>query len=117
MLQGNNGNKKVYASLTTGCISGGIEAICVWPMEYMKTQLQLQRVVPGVAPPFNGIISGMRYTIRTKGFLSLYDGLGITLVGSIPKAGIRFGGNAYFKEALRGIFVYIYYLCILIYYI
>ena len=27
-------------------------------------------------------------------------GLGVTLVGSIPKAGIRFGGNAYCKQLL-----------------
>lgn len=115
MSQGNNGNRKVYISLTTGCIAGGVEAICVWPMEYIKTQLQLQRIVPGATPPFTGIISGIQYTIRTTGFLSLYDGLGITLVGSIPKAGIRFGGNAYFKEVLRGI-LYIFIIFFLLYF-
>ena len=78
----------VYASIVTGCISGGIECVAVWPMEYIKTQLQLQRKLPaGQAPAFNGIISGLSYTVRTTGFLSLYNGLGITLVGSIPKAG------------------------------
>jgi len=30
----------------------------------------------------------------------LYNGLGVTLIGSIPKAGIRFGANSYFKKAL-----------------
>ena len=40
------------------------------------------------------------YTTRTTGFLSLYNGLGVTLIGSIPKAGIRFGANSYFKKAL-----------------
>jgi hypothetical protein len=30
------------ASLITGCIAGGIECVTVWPMEYIKTQLQLQ---------------------------------------------------------------------------
>jgi solute carrier family 25 (mitochondrial citrate transporter), member 1 len=38
--------------------------------------------------------------VKTTGFLSLYNGLGVTLVGSIPKAGIRFGGNAYCKKLL-----------------
>ena len=38
--------------------------------------------------------------MKTTGFLSLYNGLGVTLVGSIPKAGIRFGGNAYCKKLL-----------------
>lgn len=48
----------------------------------------------------SGVISGLAYTVKTTGFLSLYNGLGVTLVGSIPKAGIRFGGNAYCKKLL-----------------
>jgi len=36
-----------------------------------------------------------------KGFMSLYRGLAPTLIGSIPKAGIRFGLNAVIKDALR----------------
>lgn len=75
--------KKVspVVSLMTGCVSGCIECIAVWPMEYIKTQLQLQRQLkPGQVPPFTGIISGLTYTVRTTGFLSLYNGLGVTLV-------------------------------------
>ena len=41
------------------------------------------------------------YTVRTTGFFSLYRGLAPTLIGSVPKAGIRFGFNAYLKEKLR----------------
>eukprot|EP01036_Dinobryon_divergens_P046610 gene46610-62341_t len=86
-------------ALTTGCIAGGIEAIAVWPMENIKTQLQLQtKLKVGEKPPFTGIVSGLLYTTRTTGFLSLYNGLGVTLIGSIPKAGIRFGANAWCKK-------------------
>eukprot|EP01038_Epipyxis_sp_PR26KG_P011864 gene11864-15876_t len=88
-------------SLVTGCIAGGIECVAVWPMEYIKTQLQLQKQIKGGAkPPYTGVISGLVYTVKTTGFFSLYRGLDVTLVGSIPKAGIRFGGNAYFKKVL-----------------
>jgi solute carrier family 25 citrate transporter 1 len=92
-------------------------------MEYIKTQLQLQSLVKpgGQKPAFNGMIGGLVYTVRTHGFFALYRGLGVTLVrflfslrlysifiaivlflqiGSVPKAGIRFGGNAYFKQIL-----------------
>jgi solute carrier family 25 citrate transporter 1 len=81
--------------------SGGIEATAVWPMEFIKTQLQLQSKVKGVALPYNGMISGLTYYVRGTGFLSLYRGLAPTLVGSIPKAGIRFGLNGVFKEYLK----------------
>lgn len=87
--------------MAAGCIAGGIEATAVWPMEFIKTQLQLQSKVKGVALPYNGMISGLTYYVRGTGFLSLYRGLAPTLVGSIPKAGIRFGLNGVFKEYLK----------------
>lgn len=88
------------SAIITGCIAGGIEAVCVWPMEYMKTQLQLQTKAPGVKPPFTGVISGILYTVKTTGFFSLYNGLGVTLLFSVPKAGIRFGANSQCKKML-----------------
>mmetsp|Transcript_32656 Transcript_32656/g.38030 ORF Transcript_32656/g.38030 Transcript_32656/m.38030 type:complete len:292 (-) Transcript_32656:334-1209(-) len=90
-----------WLPLASGCVAGGIEAIAVWPMEYIKTQLQLQSKAKGVKLPYNGMISGLTYTVRTTGFFSLYRGLAPTLLGSIPKAGIRFGLNSFFKDKLR----------------
>jgi solute carrier family 25 citrate transporter 1 len=51
--------------------------------------------------PYTGMISGLRYTIQTTGFISIYRGLAPTLLGSVPKAGIRFGLNAVIKDLLR----------------
>jgi solute carrier family 25 (mitochondrial citrate transporter), member 1 len=98
---GDDGVKKSsnpVVALLTGSIAGCIEAIAVWPMENIKTQLQLHK--PGAPRPFTGILEGLGYTVRTTGFLSLYRGLGVTLLGTMPKAGIRFGGNAYCKRLL-----------------
>lgn len=47
------------------------------------------------------MLSGLSYTVQTTGFFSLYRGLAPTLIGSVPKAGIRFGLNATIKERLR----------------
>ena len=47
------------------------------------------------------MISGLSYTVRTHGFFALYRGLAPTLIGSIPKAGIRFGLNSVIKDSLR----------------
>jgi len=99
-----NKKKNPFLAMGAGCIAGGIEATCVWPMEFIKTQLQLhsKTTVAGVKPlPYTGMISGLSYTVRTTGFLSLYRGLAPTLIGSIPKAGIRFGLNSVIKDALR----------------
>lgn len=51
--------------------------------------------------PYTGMVSGLRYTVQTTGFWSLYRGLAPTLLGSIPKAGIRFGLNAVIKDRLK----------------
>jgi len=63
------GNDKKVKSpllpLAAGCIAGGIEATCVWPMEYIKTQLQLH--AKGSKLPYTGMISGLTYTVRTSG--------------------------------------------------
>lgn len=70
-----------WVSVTAGCIAGGIECVAVWPMEYIKTQLQLQKVSKlGEKPPFTGMVEGLLYTVRSTGVLSLYRGLSVTLV-------------------------------------
>lgn len=89
-------SKNPVVATAAGAIAGGVETICVWPMEYIKTQLQLQRKM--VSPKFTGIFSCARWTIQNTGFFSLYRGLAPVLIGSIPKAGIRFGGNGFFRE-------------------
>lgn len=99
--QTSNKKPNPLISLSAGCIAGAIEATSVWPMEYMKTQLQLMHRVSGEKPKFTGIFDGLVYTYKNHGFFGLYRGLAPTLIGSIPKAGIRFGGNAYFKNILR----------------
>jgi len=92
-------SKNPFLAMSAGCIAGGIEATAVWPMEFIKTQLQLN--AKGAKLPYSGMIGGLTYTVRTTGFLSLYRGLAPTLCGSIPKAGIRFGLNSVIKDALR----------------
>mmetsp|Transcript_31908 Transcript_31908/g.48941 ORF Transcript_31908/g.48941 Transcript_31908/m.48941 type:complete len:292 (+) Transcript_31908:109-984(+) len=93
--------KNVLLPMGAGCVAGGIEATCVWPMEFIKTQLQLQSKAKGAKLPYTGMIGGLKYTVQTTGFFSLYRGLAPTLLGSIPKAGIRFGLNAVIKDNLR----------------
>ncbi|KAL7580989.1 hypothetical protein ACA910_005802 [Epithemia clementina (nom. ined.)] len=93
--------KNPFLAMAAGCVAGGIEATAVWPMEFIKTQLQLQAKTKGAALPYTGMIGGLRYYVQTTGFFSLYRGLTPTLLGSIPKAGIRFGLNSAIKDVLR----------------
>lgn len=73
-----------------GAGAGVIETLCVWPLESTKTKIQLQRKLAEPAP-FKGVIGCMKHTVRTTGFFSLYHGMFPVILGSVPKAGLRFG--------------------------
>uniref|UniRef100_A0AAV1TJ63 Tricarboxylate transport protein n=1 Tax=Peronospora matthiolae TaxID=2874970 RepID=A0AAV1TJ63_9STRA len=88
--------KNPMVATTAGAIAGGIETLSIWPMEMIKTNLQLGTM----RAQYKGMVSGFRYHIQTDGVRSLYRGLAPVLVGSIPKAGIRFGAFDYLKRQL-----------------
>lgn len=80
-----------------GAAAGVIETLCVWPLESTKTKIQLQRKLATPAP-FTGVIGCVKYTVRTTGFFSLYHGMFPVILGSVPKAGLRFGVFAKLDE-------------------
>jgi hypothetical protein len=86
--------KNPMVAVVSGSIAGGIETIVIWPMELIKTNLQLGTM----KAHYTGMFAGFRYHISKDGVGSLYRGLAPVLVGSIPKAGIRFGAFDYLKQ-------------------
>ena len=91
--------KNPTSALLAGALAGGIEACAVWPTENVKTQLQLQG--KSANPLFTSFSGGVRYVVRTQGVGGLYTGLAPILIGAFPKAGIKFGGNAFFNARLK----------------
>jgi solute carrier family 25 citrate transporter 1 len=89
-------SKNPMVATTAGAIAGGIETLTIWPMEMIKTNLQLGTM----RAQYTGMLGGFRYHVQTDGVGSLYRGLAPVLVGSIPKAGIRFGAFDYIKRRL-----------------
>ena len=91
-------NNPIVSTLS-GAIAGGIEATVIWPTEYTKTLLQLDK--SSTVKKYNGIIDCAKQQIKKNGPLSLYRGLVPTLTFAIPKAGIRFGGYNYFNNIIK----------------
>lgn len=83
-------------SLLAGSLAGTIETTTVWPMENIKTQLQLYP--DRQKAPFKGIFSCARYNIKHSGIGSLYRGLAPILLATFPKAGIRFASQSYYRD-------------------
>jgi len=61
------------------------------PAEYIKTQLQLDS-------RYRSPLDCVKGTIREHGVTGLYRGLSSLLVGSIPKAAVRFWAYEQFKK-------------------
>ncbi len=70
-----------------GGITGGIEICITFPIEYVKTQLQLDE--RSAKPKYKGIGDVVRQTVKSHGVTGLYRGLSVLIVGSIPKLGVR----------------------------
>jgi solute carrier family 25 citrate transporter 1 len=83
-------------AMITGSIAGGIEAAVTWPNEVIKTTLQMQ-----TDNKYKGVIDCARQKINSQGLLSLYRGLTPVVLGSMPKAGIRFGGYSAARNRLQ----------------
>ncbi|OQR97791.1 tricarboxylate transporter [Achlya hypogyna] len=81
-------------AVLSGAIAGGIETTATWPMELIKTNLQLGTM----KAHYTSMFSGFRYHVAADGVGALYRGLLPVVIGSIPKAGIRFGAYDYLKR-------------------
>lgn len=92
-------SKYVWKNILAGGIAGGIEICITYPTEYVKTQLQLdEKANP---PKYNGMIDCGRQTMQQRGFMGLYRGLSVLLVGSIPKAAVRFGAQQWASNKIH----------------
>ncbi|OQS01949.1 tricarboxylate transporter [Thraustotheca clavata] len=85
-------------AVLSGSIAGGIEATATWPMEMIKTNLQLGTM----KSHYTGMLGGFRYHLANDGVIALYRGLMPVVIGSLPKAGIRFGVYDYLKRQFAG---------------
>jgi len=77
--------------ILSGTMGGVAQVLCGHPLDTVKVRLQTQVVVPGVPPPFNGMIDCFQKTISKEGFKGLYKGAMSPLTGAMAhNAGIFF---------------------------
>lgn len=95
----NDSNKKHPAkAILAGGITGGLEILCTFPTEYIKTQIQLDE--KALKPKYTGPLNCLTLTIKEHGFFGLYRGLSSLLYGSIPKSAIRFSTYEFLRNKL-----------------
>lgn len=79
--------------LLSGCLSGCVSMISIYPLENIRTRLSLQTN----NSHYNGIIDIIMKT-KTR---ELYGGLGMSLLGYIPYNGLSFMFFSYYKSILE----------------
>ena len=100
--------RRGFRSIVAGGLTGGINICIVFPTEFIKTQLQLDRGTNfltahhSVMAPYratvlqnrnvkmyNGSVDVVRKTVRARGVKGLYKGVTVLLCGTVPLYSVR----------------------------
>jgi len=76
-------------NVASGGLAGAGSLLIVYPLDYARTRLASD--VGGAEKQFNGLADCIKKTMQNGGVSSLYNGIGVSLVGIIPYRGVYFG--------------------------
>jgi len=75
-------------TVVKGFVTGGTMVVMSYPLEYMKTQMQLQSKT---APEYNGMVDCAKKTVSKHGVQGLYRGASVRIVGAGCQQMCRWG--------------------------
>merc|ERR1719188_2883012 len=76
-------------NVASGGLAGAGSLLIVYPLDYARTRLASD--VGGKERQFNGLVDCLKKTVQAGGFFSLYNGIGVSIMGIIPYRGAYFG--------------------------
>ncbi|MCO5561586.1 hypothetical protein L7F22_015206 [Adiantum nelumboides] len=85
--------------LLAGALAGGTAVLITYPLDFARTMLafQVKDAVTGTVP-FKGFRDVFSKVVKESGFKGMYRGIGPTLYGMLPYAGLKF----YVYERMKG---------------
>jgi len=86
-------NPTVSERFLAGGLAGATSQVAIYPLEIAKTRLALSS--PGT---YRGPMDCMAQIVRKEGAAALYTGLGTSVLGIIPYAGVDLAINSMLKE-------------------
>ena len=93
------GNVTVSERFVAGGGAGAIGQVAVYPLEICKTRLAI--AAPGV---YAGLLDCLRSVVQREGMGALYKGLGTSVIGIVPYAGIDLAVNSAFKDVASRVY-------------
>lgn len=86
----------LHQKMAIGAFSGVIGTCCIFPVDLIKTRLQL--AAPGTAT----VRTVVRQAVKHQGVRGLYTGLSPCLVGVMPEKALKLGVNDYLRDIFCG---------------
>jgi len=81
-----------------GFATGGTMVVLSYPLEFAKTQMQLQSKT---APEYGGVMDVFKKTVKSNGFKGLYSGASVRIVGAGCQQMCRWGAYTNIAGMLR----------------
>jgi len=89
---------------TAGAIAGVTELLCLYPLDVVKTRIQLQSKASATGLQYNGMVDCFRKIIAQEGAGRLYRGLVPPLMLEAPKRAVKFAANDYWGQTYKKAF-------------
>jgi len=80
--------KFAASQIASGAAAGGATNTIVYPLIYVRTILGADL---GKEKKYNGMLDCLKKTVKSNGFLSLYNGIGPSTIGIVVYRGAQFG--------------------------
>ncbi|CAO1632358.1 unnamed protein product [Sympodiomycopsis kandeliae] len=93
-----------YAQFTAGAIAGVTELLALYPLDVVKTRMQLQTASATGAERYNGMLDCFRKIIASEGPGRLYRGIVPPLMLEAPKRAVKFAANDFWAKTYRNAF-------------
>jgi len=87
-----------------GAVAGVSEILVMYPLDVVKTRIQLQTATVAEADAYNGMVDCFQKIVRTEGFSRLYRGIEAPILMEAPKRATKFAANDSWGKFYRDIF-------------
>jgi len=87
-----------------GAIAGVSEILVMYPLDVVKTRVQLQTGAGAGGESYNGMIDCFRKIIKNEGFSRLYRGISAPILMEAPKRATKFAANDEWGRIYRNLF-------------
>lgn len=87
-----------------GAVAGVSEILVMYPLDVVKTRVQLQTATATGEDAYNGMVDCFRKIIKNEGFSRLYRGISAPIMMEAPKRATKFAANDEWGKFYRNAF-------------